>query len=770
MLLKTRRGRSACATQDAAVSGGDGWQLVAADVGGQVLVPTIGLRATKAGLDVVRPGYPALQSWPWARVNDLRVGSVVPHSCGEAHRLVGLDVEGRRHLFMCSASELDTLRYSLKRHAPRLCAGVPVDDTSRVRRWHSVGSRGRLAQLGIGAVALLLLVGGAIAGTIAIGSAGPAAGRTSGASDGSIMAHMAHQYGDEKTIDLAAATATPAPSPPSLAGAPVLKPHEIFGFAPYWTLPQASNFDVSDFTTLAYFSIDINGDGSIDRSGSGWVGYESEDLAQLITRAHEAGVRVVLTTTCFSQSNLDALASNPAAPATLAASLVELLGAKNLDGVNFDFEGQGSQDQGGLDRFVSQVSTALKGANPQWQVTMDTYASAAGDPNGFYDIAGLAQSVDAFFVMAYDMDNRSAPSPTAALTGPGFTDTTALAEYTSVVPASKVILGVPYYGYDWPTAGPAQGDPATGGPSPVSYAQVVAGAHPVYWAPVTQTPWTSYQVGTQWHQTWFDDATSLALKAQLANSYHIAGLGVWALGMDGNDPSMIAALLGNAPVVKNFQPAPTPAIQDQAPAASGTSQPGSASAPTSTTNPSSSDTTGQNGLTSPGSTTTTTTTTPSQTGYSYTGTWENNTVTLNLLEPVMELIFKGQVEGQLTDFSTNDPAYSCLQTGQPLAVYQASGVNGLYVVEASTPSDCAEGIWQLLIQVPSGANDASLRSTASSTTTTTTPSSTTTTTTTTTLSGSTLSSKSRSAPTSARTISALRVRRFSSSRRLLALL
>jgi hypothetical protein len=575
------------------------------------------------------------------------------------------------------------------------------------------------------------------------------------------MAHMAHQYGDEKTIDLTAATATPAPSPPSLAGAPALKSHEIFGFAPYWTLPQASKFDVSDFTTLAYFSVDINGDGSIDRSGSGWVGYESEDLAQLITRAHEAGDRVVLTTTCFSQANLDALASNPAAPATLASSLVELLGAKNLDGVNFDFEGQGSQDQGGLDRFVSQVSATLKGANPQWQVTMDTYASAAGDPSGFYDIAGLAQSVDAFFVMAYDMHNRSAPSPTAALTGPGFTDTTALAEYTSVVPASKVILGVPYYGYDWPTTGPAQGDPATGGPSPVSYAQVVAGADPVYWDPVTQTPWTSYQVGTQWHQTWFDDATSLALKAQLADSYHIAGLGVWALGMDGNDPSMIAALLGNAPVVKNFQPAPAPATQSQAPVSSGASQPGSASAPTSTTNPSPSDTTGQNGLTSPGSTTTTTTTTtttPNQTGYSYTGTWEHKTVTLNLLAPVMEPIFKGQAEGQLTDFSTNDPAYSCLQTGQPLAVYPVSVVKSVYVVEASTPSDCAQGIWELLAQAPSGANDASLRSTISSTTTTTT------------LNGFTPSSKSRSAPTSAGTTSTLRAKRFLSRHRLLALL
>jgi hypothetical protein len=536
------------------------------------------------------------------------------------------------------------------------------------------------------------------------------------------MARMGREYGAKKMIELPVATTTPAPAPPSLAGSPVLKSHEIFGFAPYWTLPEASAFNVSDLTTLAYFSIDVNGDGSINRAGSGWVGYESQDLVDLINRAHEAGDRVVLTTTCFGQTTLNALTSNPAAPATLASSLVDLIGAKNLDGVNFDFEGQGSQDQAGLDRLVSQVSAALHGADPRWQVTMDTYASAAGDPGGFYDIAGLARSVDAFFVMAYDMDDSSTPSPTAALTGPGFTDVDALQQYTSVVPPSKVILGVPYYGYDWPTTGPAQGDPATGGPTPVSYAQIVSADHPVYWDPVTQTPWTSYQLGAQWHQVWFDDATSLALKAQLADSYHIAGLGVWALGMDGNDPSMIAALLGNAPVVKNFAPAPAPATQNQPLATPAASQPGSSSAPTSTTNPSPSSPSGQKGPASSGSTTTTTTTsTTNPAGYSYTGTWDQKTLTLDLLTSGVGPIASLQPAGNLNDFSTNDPTYTCLESGPPLPVYLASDAGSVYVVEANTPADCAQGVWELSAQPPAGGSDTSKNTTSTSTSTTTTP-------------------------------------------------
>jgi len=780
-----RRG-AALGTTTGFVSGASGWQLLTNGPEGQIVVPDTGLRATGRGLGVMRPGGRTVKSWPWTKVSDLRVGAAVPQPGGERLRLVELHAGSSRHLFACSATELLRLRSALERHAPHLAQAIPVEDErvwiatvtgtllrvlllpsllaqslrlarpagnpsdaqpsdversaertlglthrlrhgatrqlSAVRNWREISMRERIAPLGAGVGALALLGGGLLAGTGAFGGTAPVASRTTSTSDGPIMSRMDHQYQAGGTLDLPAATAPPAPAPPSLAGAPALKAHEIFGFAPYWTLPDASGFDVGDLTTLAYFSVDVNADGTIDHSSPGWVGYESQDLANLITRAHQASSRVVLTATCFDQATLDSLTSSPTAASTLASSLVQLVEAKNMDGVNLDFEGQGAQDQAGLDRLVSQVSGDLHAVNPHWQVTMDTYGSSAGDPSGFYDIRGLAPSVDAFFVMAYDMDDPSTPSPTAALTGQGFSDVNALSEYTAVVPPSKVILGVPYYGYVWPTAGPAQGDPTTGPPTPVSYSQVVAGGHPVYWDPVSQTPWTSYEVGTQWYQAWFDDATSLALKAQLANSYHVAGLGVWALGMDGNDPSMMAALLGKAPVVKNFQAAPVPAGQ-ATPANQG--QPNAGPSSTSTTTGSPANPPAQNQPAPGGSgakpgpgTPTTTTTIPgsTQTGYSYTGTWDAQSVTLDLMSAGMG-IFTGTSAGQLTDFATSDPAFSCLDSGPTLPVYFAPGASDLYVVEAKTPSDCVEGTWEFVdpAQAPSGSSGHS--STSGSTTT-----------------------------------------------------
>lgn len=473
-------------------------------------------------------------------------------------------------------------------------------------------------------------------------------------------ADIAQQFAAESPpLQLPQASAPPAPAPPTLAAGPPLQSHEIFGFAPWWNLAEEGAFDVKDLTTLAYFSVDANPDGTIDQSNSGWVGYQSQALADLVDRAHAANDRVVLTVTCFDQSALDRLTSDPNAPSTLGNSLVQLVTAKNLDGVNLDFEGNGSQDRQGLDNLVGVVAGTLRAANPHWQITMSTYASSAGDSSGFFDVPALARSVDGFFVMAYDMNDRGAPSATSPLTGSGNTDATDIAEYSQVVPRSKIILGVPYYGYDWPTAGPQAGAGATGAPAPVTYAQV-AGSHlPSYWDRGSQTPWTAYQSGSQWHQIYYDDPTSMALKARLANQDGIAGLGIWALGMDGNDPAMLGALLGSAPATKY------------------SAGPSGAAAPA-TTGPSAS--------------------------YRYAGVWNGTQEALAPVNP-STLPGGGQAHqvGTLSSFSTDDPRFTCLANGPALPVYELTASPTTYVVQTSTPSWCAAGTWDFTAPArPSG--------------------------------------------------------------------
>lgn len=514
------------------------------------------------------------------------------------------------------------------------------------------------------AVAVAVLVAGLL--TSVVGTSTPGSRQGSAYAAGVRGNHS--QAAAHPSLHLPAATTAPAPAPPSLAAAGPVQSHEVFGYAPYWTLPKSTGFDLKNLTTLAYFSVDINADGTLDQSGPGWNGYQSQDLVDLVTRAHAAGDRVVLTVTCFDQHTIDQVTSDPAAPARLAAALVAAVQAKSLDGVNFDIEGLGSHDQVGLTNLVTKVSAALHAADPHWQVSMAVYASAAGDPGGFVNVAAVAPAVDVFFVMAYDMNSRSQPSATSPLFGPAFSDVTAVEEFLKVVPPSKIILGLPYYGYDWPTADGTATSAATGSESPLTYSAIVAAGHPTYWDPVTDTPWTAYQVGTQWHRTYYDDPTSLALKAQLANFFHIAGVGIWALGMDDNDPAMLAALLGNAPVSKDVLTGPPPG-----------------------------------------------------TGFLTFATYAG---TANLLlTPIAPPAPGGtvQVVGTLDGIGTTDPALACLQAGPPLQVLSVSTLPGVLVVQATAPTDCAAALWTFPVPPPAAP-------TASTTTTTTRPPATTTTT------------------------------------------
>jgi len=510
------------------------------------------------------------------------------------------------------------------------------------------------------------------------------------------------------TASLPVTTPPPAAAPPSLADAPPLRPHEVFGFAPYWTLDQSAGFNVNQLSTIAYFSIDVNPDGTLSESGPGWNGYESQDLSNLITRAHTAGDRVVLTVTCFDQSALDQLTSSTSAPSTLATALIGTIRAKNLDGVNLDFEGSGSADQTGLTRLVTQVSTAIHGVNPHYQVTMDTYASSAGDAGGFYNIRALAPAVDGFFVMEYQLNLQSGGSAVSPLTSTMFSDRTAVDQYLAAVPASKVLLGLPYFGIDWPTSDGTLTAKATGPATQLSYGQIISSGHPVYWDPTTDTAWTSYEVGTQWHETFFEDPTSLYDAAQLAAANNLAGVGIWALGMDGNDPSMLSALLGFSPAVKDGGVGPQVTSQSAPAASTTTSSTAAPSVPATTSVPAagapSTTTSSAPVTTAPSSTVLSTTTTTLTTtitsqptpAYLYSGDWNGQAIDLTLwshgaLPPASTPV------GQLTGFSTNDPTMSCLMSGPNLNVEPVTGMPNEYLVVATEPSDCLNAVFSFTV-------------------------------------------------------------------------
>jgi Glycosyl hydrolases family 18 len=505
------------------------------------------------------------------------------------------------------------------------------------------------------------------------------------------------------TLTPASPDAVADPAPASVVNGPPLRQHEVFGFAPYWALPGSSGFDLAGLTTVAYFSIGINPDGTLDESGPGWQGLESQQFITLVDRAHAAGDRVVLTANDFAQASLDSLTSSAPAAQRLGQGLLQLVRSKSLDGVNLDLEGDGAADQTGLTNLVTTVSSVFHSANARYQVTMDTYASSAGDPSGFYNIPALSHVVDAFFVMAYELNLKAAPNPGSAMTSTMFSNETAAQQYANAAPAAKVILGLPFFGYDWPTSNGTLTAQPEGAPATITAGQEVSSGRPVYWDADTDTAWSSYQVGSQWHEAFFENPTSLYMGAQLAQQYGLGGVGIWALGMDGSDDAaMVSALDGQVPAQKDELPGPSgtssssESVPDARPQSAAPPPVAAAAAATTTT----SVTGTPRRSPAPTARPTPTTTTTTQATYTTGGMWQGQPVALAR----MSAPSGSRTElGILTAFVTNDPALSCL-TKDALEVFSLSADPSHDYVLAREPTDCANAAFAFVATAPSVAS------------------------------------------------------------------
>jgi len=342
------------------------------------------------------------------------------------------------------------------------------------------------------------------------------------------------------------------------ASNPLLR-REIFGFAPYWELNNHSEWDYNLLTTVAYFGLDVNSDGTFATTGGGATGWNSADLTAVINDAHQAGDRVVVVIKDFSDSSINKIVTT-ASMQSLIDGTMAAIGSKNLDGVNVDFEPSGSplypDIPQGLINLMTAMSSEVHTRYPGSEVSIDTYAGAAGctpDPSQTcsFRIAQLAPVVDAMFVMAYDSVFSNMPGqagPQSPINGWTFNDTVDISQYLAEAPASKIILGVPYYGYVWSTRDGSPYSIAISGAQAITYSGAVGNltcgaiAQTIGWDSTAESPWTAWwspstgdpcgdNTGTP-REMYFDNATSLGLKYDLVNANNLRGVGMWTLGYD----------------------------------------------------------------------------------------------------------------------------------------------------------------------------------------------------------------------------------------------
>jgi spore germination protein YaaH len=166
-------------------------------------------------------------------------------------------------------------------------------------------------------------------------------------------------------------------------------------------------------------------------------------------------------------------------------------------------------------------------------------ATPAVDWSGSWDLKSLSEICDYLIVMGYNYywSTSSIAGPVAPLAGENYNITRTVNTYlTAGVAPEKLLLGLPWYGYDWPVTGASRKSATTDtGTSRVfSAAEELATKHSKTYDELTSSAWVSYKSGTLWRQLWFDNNESLLAKYNFAASKNLGGIGIWALSYEGS--------------------------------------------------------------------------------------------------------------------------------------------------------------------------------------------------------------------------------------------
>lgn len=363
---------------------------------------------------------------------------------------------------------------------------------------------------------------------------------------------------DAPAADGASAARPAVGDPASPTNAGLLR--QVFGFLPYWELSDSAatlNYDV--LSTIAYFSVGADASGNIlkkNADGSpttGWAGWGSSRLTSVINTAHQKRTRVVLTITMFAWTSGQAarqatLLGSSAARLNLARQAAAAVRDRGVDGINLDFEPIASGQAANFTKFVRTMRAELNRIRAGYQLTFDTTGYIGNYP---IEAATAPGGADAIFIMGYDYRTAGAGlvGSIAPLAGPAYDLTDTVRAFTARVPASKIILGVPYYGRAWSTEtselhSKNVSGAKFGASNAVIYATAVeyAAKYGRRWDPIERSPYvayerenctTTYGCVTSWRQIYYDDPTSLGAKYDLINRYGLRGAGMWALGYDG---------------------------------------------------------------------------------------------------------------------------------------------------------------------------------------------------------------------------------------------
>lgn len=330
---------------------------------------------------------------------------------------------------------------------------------------------------------------------------------------------------------------------------------EVIGFLPYWQTGIAKDSYKGYITTLTYFGLSLDSDGTILKLATptslepGWNSLSSGKITPYLETAQKNNQKLSLLIFSGNPETIETAMEDPTASAKNLVNEVEpIMKQYGFSDLNLDIEYTGTASMAARNHFTNFVQTVRNQLPKTQTITVETVTTDAIKPN-LIDIKTVGKIADKIVIMAYDYHSPDSfvTGPVAPLTGVGIDSeydvTTAVDKTIKLVAGAKVMLGMPLYGYQWESLTP-DARAAT-----IPHSGVIASNHRAenLLANCSTCSATLDKEAIETHLSYFDDETdtfeqifiptkaSTQAKILLTQQNHLAGVALWALGYEGQD-------------------------------------------------------------------------------------------------------------------------------------------------------------------------------------------------------------------------------------------
>lgn len=340
-----------------------------------------------------------------------------------------------------------------------------------------------------------------------------------------------------------------------------VKKAEIVGFLPYWLIGQANKDYSQDITTLTYFGLELNSDGTIKKLNNpqeeepGWTTLKGEKWETITTKAKNHNLKQSLLVISGDDEIIGQMISDPVKSANnLVNDVAPIMrgeglpaGRQGFTDLNLDVESFLDASESARANFTTFVRTVTDQIKSQklGTVTLDLIPISLVRQK-IYDAKAIGAIVDRVVLMIYDYHYTGSftSGANAPIGGAGKTleyDTeTAVKEALKVMPAGKILLGIPLYGYEWETISSAPDSATIPGGSSIASSKRIAdllnscATCSAQFDETAKEPYLIYPENAYFNQIYFENEASVKEKVAMAQKYKLGGVALWALGYEDN--------------------------------------------------------------------------------------------------------------------------------------------------------------------------------------------------------------------------------------------